>query len=77
MTALLSLIDQYVAPIIIAANRLRQARDALPPWIWRMVPATLRGPVNAIFGAVEEYERQIGRLIDAGVMPRPGDPSRR
>jgi len=54
--------DAMVAPVIIAANKLRQARDARPVWMWMLVPGFVREPANMIFAAIEEYESEIGRV---------------
>lgn len=35
-------------------------------------PVVPREPVYALFAAVEAYERMIGRMIDAGLMPPTG-----
>lgn len=62
MTGPFAALDALFAPIIIAANKARQARDRLPLSVWRLVPATIRGPVDDVFAAVEAYERFIGAL---------------
>lgn len=69
MTTPLAEIDRLIAPIIISANIARQARDALPEPMWRLVPGVLRDPIDALFLAVENYDRFIGRMRDAGFMP--------
>ena len=66
MTSPLAALDALVAPIILAANAARQARDALPTAIWALVPAQVRLPVDALFDAVEAYDRKIGQLKDVG-----------
>ena len=53
---------QLFAPIIIAANKARQARDSLPTWVWEAVPDVIQKPVDEIFAAVEAYERFVGAL---------------
>lgn len=72
MINLLAVVDGYILPVIRAANRLRQARDRLPPFAWRLVPVVMREPVDALFAAVEAYELMIGRMIDAGLIPPTG-----
>lgn len=62
MTGPLAALDRLFAPIIIAANKARQARDRLPLAVWRMVPVTIRGPVDDVFAAVEFYETFLGRI---------------
>jgi len=69
MTTPLKALDDLIAPIIIAANIARQARDALPEPMWRLVPGVLRDPIDALFFAVEQYDRKIGLLRDAGFLP--------
>jgi len=54
--------DAMVAPVIIAANKLRQARDARPVWMWMLVPGFVREPVDALFVAIERYDAEIGRV---------------
>lgn len=62
MTGPFAALDTLLAPIIIAANKARQARDALPVSVWRLVPVSIRGPVDDVFAAVEAYERFVGAL---------------
>ena len=69
MTSPLAAIDSLIAPICIAANRLRQVRDSLPVQFWTILPPMFREPVEALFLAVENYDRFIGQMRDAGVMP--------
>lgn len=64
----LATLDAAIAPVIKAANVLRQKRDALPMYAWLWVPATLRAPLDALFTAVEAYERAVGRMKDVGLM---------
>ncbi len=68
MTTPLAAIDALVSPIILAANKARQVRDALPEQLWQFVPAQLRTPMDALFTAVEAYDRKAGQLKDAGLM---------
>lgn len=70
MTTPLKALDDLIAPIIIAANVARQARDALPEPMWRLVPATLRDPIDNLFAAVETYDRAVGRMQMAGLMEK-------
>lgn len=70
MTSPLAAVDALLAPIIIAANKVRQVRDALPETVWKMVPAQLRAPMDALFVAVEAYDRKVGQLQDLGIFPR-------
>ena len=53
--------DAIVSPVIIAANRLRSARDSLPAFYWMFVPAAIRVPLDSLFAAVEQYDREIGK----------------
>jgi len=66
MTSPLATIDALLDPIIVAANRVRQVRDALPEPAWMIVPLPIRGPMDALFAAVEAYDRKIGLLKAAG-----------
>ena len=68
-TSPLAALDAMIAPIIISANIARQARDALPEPVWRLVPGVLRDPIDLLFENVEKYDRMIGRMRLAGVMP--------
>lgn len=61
-------LDDLFAPILLACNRARQIRDALPQAVWLLVPAQVRGPIDAIFSAVERYERAVGIAKEAGLM---------
>lgn len=67
-------IDNLIAPIVTAANRVRQARDALPVALWQLVPDPIRAPLDVLFSAVEAYDRKVGQLKDLGLMtpPDPG-----
>lgn len=66
----LSELDALIRPVIQCANIARQARDALPVQAWALVPPMIRTPIDALFIAVETYERAVGRLLDAGVIVR-------
>jgi len=66
MTSPLAAIDALLDPIIVAANRVRQVRDALPEPAWTIVPLPIRGPLDALFASVEAYDRKIGLLKAAG-----------
>lgn len=68
-TSPLAAIDALLDPMLQAANRVRQVRDSLPEPMWRLVPAVLRDPMDALFMAVEAYDRKIGLLREAGFMP--------
>lgn len=68
MNTPLTAIDALIAPIIIAANKARQVRDALPESLWQFVPAQLRGPMDQLFAAVEAYDRKVGLMKEAGLM---------
>lgn len=70
MTSPLAAIDALIAPIILTANKVRQVRDALPEGLWKMVPAQLRTPMDALFQAVEAYDRKVGQLQDIGLFPK-------
>jgi len=61
-TAAILKFDAIVEPVIIAANKLRQARDARPIWMWALVPGFVRRPMDALFQAIEAYDREIGRI---------------
>lgn len=65
----LAAVDALIAPICIAANRLRQVRDSLPVQFWTILPPMFREPVDALFLAVENYDSFIGRMRDVGLMP--------
>lgn len=69
MTSPLVALDDLIAPIIVAANIVRQARDALPTVAWSIVPAPIRVPLDALFEAVERYDRTIGVMREAGAFP--------
>lgn len=75
MTSPLVALDNLIAPIIIAANIVRQARDALPATLWAIVPAPIRTPMDALFAAVERYDRTIGLMREAGAFPPKPTPS--
>lgn len=68
----LAIIDSMLDPIIVAANRVRQVRDALPEAAWMIVPLAIRGPLDALFVAVEEYDRALGRMKSAGLVSGVG-----
>ena len=69
MTGPLTALDRLFAPIIIAANKARQARDSLPTWAWEAVPDVIQKPVDEIFAAVEAYERFVGSLEASATPP--------
>lgn len=62
MTGPFAALDALLAPIIIAANKARQARDMLPVPVWILVPVAIRVPIDEVFAAVEKYERFVGSL---------------
>lgn len=62
-------IDAKLAPVLIALNTARRARDDLPPGIWRMVPLAIRLPIDGVFAVVEELEGWLGRLKEADKVP--------
>lgn len=66
MTSPLATIDALLDPIIVAANRVRQVRDSLPVSVWKLVPVQISAPMDALFNAVEAYDRKIGLLKAAG-----------
>lgn len=68
MTSPLAAIDALIAPIIIAANKVRQVRDALPAPVWQLVPATLRVPMDGLFEAVAAYDRKVGQMKGIGLL---------
>lgn len=68
MTSPLTALDNLISPILVAANVVRQARDALPAPLWQLVPAPLREPMDALFSAVEAYDRKVGLMKQAGLM---------
>lgn len=70
MTSPLKALDDLIAPIIVAANLVRQGRDALPESLWAMVPPAIRIPMNALFEAVEKYDRSVGLMQEVGVMEK-------
>ena len=63
----LAIIDGLLDPIITSANRVRQVRDALPQAAWLIVPEAIRMPLQALFDAVEAYDRKIGLMKAAGL----------
>lgn len=67
MTSPLAALDALIAPLILAANVARQARDNVPVFVWALVPAVVREPLDLFFERVEDYERLVGRLKDAGL----------
>lgn len=68
MTSPLQIMDALLSPIIVAANRVRQVRDAVPEPAWMIVPLPIRGPLDALFMAVEKYDVALGRLKMAGMV---------
>lgn len=68
-TSPLKALDDLIAPIIVAANIVRQARDAMPVAVWSIVPPVIRLPMDQLFEAVERYDRTIGLMREAGVFP--------
>lgn len=68
MTSPLAAIDALLSPIIVSANKVREVRDSLPVAAWQFVPAAIRGPLDALFMAVERYDVMLGRLKLAGVV---------
>ena len=69
MTSLLALIDAKLDPLLQALNKLRQVRDSLPVGFWNIVPAPLREPFEAAFLAVENWDRFVGQMREAGNLP--------
>lgn len=61
-------LDDLFAPVLLACNRARQIRDALPEGLWLLVPSQIRVPIDSIFAAVEKYERAVGIAKEAGLM---------
>lgn len=76
MNGPLATLDKLFSPILIAANKARQARDSLPLWMWEAVPDVIQKPVDEIFAAVEAYDRFVGALADREAAellpPKPG-----
>jgi len=68
MTSPLAILDAMIGPIIVAANKVREVRDSLPVAAWQFVPAAIRAPLDALFTAVENYDRAIGRMEQAGLI---------
>lgn len=68
MTSPLAVLDALIAPIIISANKVREVRDSLPVAVWQLVPPPIRAPMDALFVAVEQYDRAIGRMKQAGLV---------
>ena len=66
-------LDRVIGPVAIAANKLRQVRDSLPPAFWLVIPAAVRAPVELLFTAVEEFDRRRGVLMDLGLLQEPSD----
>jgi len=64
----LAAIDALLDPIIVSANKVREVRDSLPVVAWQIVPLPIRGPLDALFAAVEAYDRKIGLLKAAGLI---------
>lgn len=61
-------VDKVLGPVAVATNRLRQVRDALPQPMWVLVPAVVRTPIEALFLAIENYDRRIGQLQALGLL---------
>jgi len=53
--------DATIAPLIIIIHKIRQARDAQPVWVWRMIPGAITRPLQELFDFAEQYDRGIGR----------------
>ena len=51
-------IDNLIAPIVTAANKVRQTRDALPVALWQVVPDPIRAPLEP---CSRPSKRMIGR----------------
>lgn len=66
-------LDRVIGPVAIAANRLRQVRDALPASFWLIVPSQVRAPVELLFTAVEEFDRKRGVLMELGLLQEPSN----
>lgn len=66
-------LDRVIGPVAIAANRLRQVRDALPASFWLIVPSQVRAPVELLFDAIEAYDRKLGVLTQLGLLQEPGN----
>lgn len=62
-------IDRLVAPISIFANQLRQVWDTLDPRVQAFVPVQIKGPMLALFGAVEAFDRSVGLARESGLIP--------
>ena len=69
MTSPLKALDDLLDPMLQAANKVRQVRDALPAPMWQLVPSALRLPMDELFRCVEAYDRKIGLLREAGFLP--------
>lgn len=72
MTSPLAAIDAKLDPVLQALNRLRQVRDSMPVGFWNIVPAPLREPFEAAFLAVENWDRFIGQMREAGFIDPKG-----
>jgi hypothetical protein len=57
-----SIANAGIGTIIVAVNAVRRARDNQSAWLWRLVPAVVRTPIDALFTAVEEFDRMKGQL---------------
>ncbi len=69
MTSPLKAIDDLLEPMIKAALTVRWIKDNhFPPPLWNLIPAQIREPLDALFIAIENYERKVGILKDAGLM---------
>ena len=70
---ILAEIDKVIGPVATAANRLRQVRDALPQPMWMLVPPVVRTPIEALFLAIETYDRKLGQLQALGLLRTPAE----
>ena len=68
----LQIMDALLDPILVAANKIRQVRDALPTPLWFAVPEAFRVPLQALFDASEKYDQAIGRMKMAGLVSGVG-----
>jgi len=69
MTNALKTIDDVLDPLLQAANRVRQVRDALPQYLWQVVPPQLRLPMDQLFLCVENWDRFVGQQRELGNLP--------
>jgi len=56
-------IDAAINPVLVTINRIRQARDAQPVWVWRLIPSAITAPLQELFDFAEEFDRAKAKAV--------------